>query len=138
MKTSSTRGRPHENSNGKVLLLSEAIEEIIRVCKDENIAYLNGVTERYSSPFFFIVGAGISAPQVPTAGEVIKLCQAESPGKGRAGGHQPKPLDQEWIDYYSDALEKAYPSPIQRQRFFRDLIESSGFRSLTCGLATSF
>ena len=71
------------------------------------------------SPYFFMVGAGISMgePGIPGSAEIITRCQAVRPG-GPELAQSASALDR-----YSAWLEYAYPSPQLRQHFFNDLIK---------------
>ena len=73
-----------------------------------------------SSPrFFFLIGAGISAPTIPLATEITEQCRVFAEKKGRGGqlGNPSSPLEM-----YSYWFERAYPQPAQRQEYLRGLI----------------
>ncbi|HMD87141.1 MAG TPA: SIR2 family protein [Terriglobia bacterium] len=61
------------------------------------------------------MGAGISNPPVPLASEIIDECKRLAPGLQEPPGLRP-------IDRYSFWLQKAKPSPADRQAFLRKLI----------------
>lgn len=75
--------------------------------------------EGYNSPFFFIVGAGISYPPVPLAGAIIEHCR-ELAGKYKRAA---EPSQIAALDRYSTWFGRAYPSARQRQQYMRLLIE---------------
>lgn len=72
-----------------------------------------------SNTYFFIIGAGVSAPEVPLAHEIERRCRTviddehitdEIPADGNA------------MQRYSCCLQAAYPHPRSRQEFFQQLI----------------
>ena len=62
-------------------------------------------------PFFFMIGAGISYPQVPLASGIISHCK-EKVGPDETLQENKLPLED-----YSFWLDKAYPQPVQRQKY---------------------
>jgi hypothetical protein len=100
----------------KQITLAEAAAQIHRTC---------GLNKR---PFFFMVGAGISHPPVPLASGIIDDCksQARTP-------YEPPGLSQ--IGKYSYWIQKAYPSPVDRQGYLRRLIEESSVSHANLRLA---
>jgi SOS response regulatory protein OraA/RecX len=72
------------------------------------------------SPFFFMVGAGISVPSVPLAAEIQRQCEEIARKHGHA---MVAPVGSTPLDSYSFWLEQAFDDAIDRQRFFRNLIE---------------
>jgi hypothetical protein len=88
-----------------------------------------------SDAFFFFVGAGISAPQVPLA------TAQEDEWRRRVSRDEsfveaPPAPESSAMTRYSFWLRKAYSQPIERQRYFRELIEGAPSRPRTCGSAT--
>jgi hypothetical protein len=75
--------------------------------------------EAHRSPFFFVVGAGISCPPVPLATNIIDYCQGIATRYNRAD----QPDGQEALDAYSHWFSRAYPGARQRQQYLRSLIE---------------
>jgi tetratricopeptide (TPR) repeat protein len=71
------------------------------------------------SPFFFVVGAGISCPSVPLASEVESRCRKIAAEYGRS---QESRSDRP-VDRYSHWFDMALPQPAQRQEFLRNLID---------------
>jgi tetratricopeptide (TPR) repeat protein len=72
-------------------------------------------------PFFFIVGSGISYPSVPIAADIIEHCKERTLSRG---ANWPDLPDMSPLALYSFWFDKAYPQPIDRQRYFRSLIEN--------------
>ena len=75
--------------------------------------------ESHKWPFFFMVGAGISAPSVPTSDEIVLRCQAavgasDSPGP---------PENQTPMERYSWWMGRAYSNSADRQKYLASLIE---------------
>jgi hypothetical protein len=73
------------------------------------------------SPFFFIVGAGISNPPIPLAREIEIHCKQEAATYGEIAS----PGSDIAIDTYSYWFSKAYPSPEELQNYLRGLMEAS-------------
>ncbi len=92
--------------------LDEAVYEIKFACDD------NGGGGR--SPFFFLVGSGISYPPVLLATGIIQHCQEKA--VNRLKGINPP--SQRPIDVYSHWFRQAYPHSRQRQIYLRKLIEN--------------
>ena len=91
--------------------LQKAVVEIRQACA--------GVKDNQRTPFFFIVGAGISYPSIPIASELVKQLKDSA----RAYGHQDEPPGKEPVDAYAHWFQAAYPQRIDRQGFLRSLIE---------------
>lgn len=71
------------------------------------------------SPWFFVVGAGVSCPSIPLAWGITTACQQRAESLGLAcGGPPPAPSAA-----YGYWLTQAYPDPDQRRAYFRGLIE---------------
>lgn len=96
----------------RLLDVNAAIMEIRQACDELG-------PEPHRSPFFFIVGAGISYPPVPLAASIIEHCRGVAERYNRA---QP-PDGQQTLDEYSHWFSRAYPGARQRQRYLRRLIE---------------
>ncbi|HEX8337928.1 MAG TPA: SIR2 family protein [Pyrinomonadaceae bacterium] len=70
-------------------------------------------------PFFFLVGAGISFPPIPLAASIEEECRRLASGDLPAGEQDGlKP-----IDTYSFWFDQAFPHPLQRQLYLRQLIQ---------------
>lgn len=94
-----------------LIKLDDAVSEIKQACEE--------CEENTPSPFFFMVGAGISCPSVALAETIIRDFQDIARKYGRY--EEPASCDQ--LEVYSHWFEKAYIGRQQRQRYFRDLIE---------------
>ncbi|MDW8354616.1 MAG: tetratricopeptide repeat protein [Bryobacterales bacterium] len=87
--------------------LNTAVRQIKQTCENNDC------------PFFFVVGAGISAPEVPLAAEIVQHCKKKAIADGVPEHDDPKdPLRR-----YSHWFSQAYPSPKDRQQYLRSLIE---------------
>lgn len=90
-------------------------------------------------PYFFIVGAGISCPEIPTAKNIVELCKK-----------QLKDFDNEHYDivnerllihskdnmkYYSEWIRNAFPNKIDRSNFYKKLISDAKISSANLLLA---
>lgn len=104
--------------------LITAAGHIKQVC-DENVA----MGERL--PFFFLVGSGLSYPQVPLASRIEETCKALS----REHKRDAEPAGRRLIDTYSHWFDQAYPHPIERQRYLRSLIEGKSISHANFRLA---
>lgn len=93
--------------------LDAAISEIKQACDDTG-------AEPRRSPFFLVVGAGISAESVPLAGEIIDRCKEQARKFHRDPGAEPRQV----LDQYSVWFSLAYPHPRERQAYLRSLIET--------------
>jgi tetratricopeptide (TPR) repeat protein len=90
--------------------LDEAVSRIKQACENRS---------KDLSPFFFMVGAGISYPSVPLAMEIGSACKEVAHRYGRtADARSTSPIDQ-----YSHWFETAYAERYQRQEYLRGLIE---------------
>lgn len=73
-----------------------------------------------SQPFFFLVGAGISYPQVPLAASIIEHCKAIASQDNRIY----EPSRNKPIQLYSHWFQRAYPQRVQRQDYLKALISN--------------
>lgn len=96
----------------QVLDLPSAVMEIRQACDELG-------SEAHRSPFFFIGGAGISAPPVPLADSIIDHCREVARRYQRDGA----PAAVQGLDAYSYWFSRAYPGARQRQQYLRTLIE---------------
>ncbi|MGD0015782.1 MAG: SIR2 family protein [Bryobacteraceae bacterium] len=87
----------------KELTLAEAVDQI------------RGASKRRRWPFFFMVGAGISCPSVPTAAEIVAECK-------RLYSRAQPPEGLSPMTEYSWWLEHAFPNAGDRQDYFEGLI----------------
>ena len=115
-------GAPADQSSGnarqaappdpRFLDLASAVGEIRQACDELG-------KDARLSPFFFVVGAGISYPPVPLAAAVIEECQSVAKRYGRAGAQEGGAA----LDVYSLWFGRAYPGARQRQAYLRKLID---------------
>lgn len=107
----------------KLIDIHTAVDHIHQAC--------TAPTPAASPPFFFMVGAGISAPNVPLAGEIIEECRRQAYTLGRdSPANRTDPIGR-----YSHWFQQALPQPIQRQQFLRGLVESTAITPATFRLA---
>lgn len=71
-----------------------------------------------ASPFFFLVGAGLSVPTIPMSSEMTKILSERFNGDRK--NLQP-PSDPQ--DAYSFWFELTMPSAVERARFLREMVE---------------
>lgn len=83
-----------------------------------------------SRAYFFVVGAGISTPQVKLAGAIEEECRQSVPGAAIPAEAAANPMHR-----YSFWLEQAHPNRVQRQRYFRRMIETSAISAANFRLA---
>lgn len=84
-------------------------------------------------PYFFIVGAGISCPEIPTAKSIVELCKEHL-----------KKFDTDHFEivnarldvysktdmkYYSEWIRSAFPNKIDRSNFYKKLISNAKISS---------
>lgn len=93
--------------------LDEAVSRIKQACESRE--------KDSPSPFFFMVGAGISHPSVPLARDVIAHCKEMARTYHRTND----PGKTNTLDQYSHWFQTAYAEPDQRQRYLRRLIEGT-------------
>jgi tetratricopeptide (TPR) repeat protein len=83
------------------------------------------------SPFFFIVGAGVSHPPIPLASNIQEDCRKEAEKYGETA----PPKSNAAIDSYSHWFTKAYPSAEDRQEYLRGLMEKQTISKANLRLA---
>lgn len=93
-----------------IINLKQAVTEIKQAC--------SGTKNNQRSPFFFVVGAGISHPPIPLAHDLVKDFQEASKSYGKVGAPPGKRL----VDEYAYWFEQAYPQRIDRQSYLRETI----------------
>jgi caspase domain-containing protein/SIR2-like protein len=98
----------------KLIDLDHAVSEIKQTWEDVG-------EDPRRSPFFLIVGAGISFPPVPLAGTIIEHCEKIAQQYKRAATLNG---NDRILDRYSHWFGLAYPHARQRQKYFRSLIEN--------------
>ena len=84
-----------------------------------------------NSPFFFLVGSGISSPQVPLASKIEEDCKVRALARQRSG----EPRGPRAIDTYSHWFDQAFPHALERQRYLRSLIEGQSISHANFRLA---
>lgn len=105
--------------------LRTAVEEIASSTTSKRL--------RGDFPFFFIVGAGVSYPQIPLASGIEELCRNKICADGNhetLSLHETSPLDR-----YEFLFDKAYPQPEDRQEFLHNLIHRSPISAANFRLA---
>ena len=71
-------------------------------------------------PFFFITGAGLSAPSVPLAAEIVQHCKTRAT---ELYGITAPPPSASALDSYSHWLAHAYPNAEERRHYLQSMIE---------------
>jgi tetratricopeptide (TPR) repeat protein len=104
--------------------LKSAVSDIVRGGK------LQGKGED-RSPFFFLVGAGVSAGPIKLAREVAAECRDRVNGNSDSPG----PPDSDPQEMYSYWVERAFPQPRQQQDYFRQMMEGKPISAATLRLA---
>ncbi|GGH40785.1 SIR2 family protein [Paenibacillus segetis] len=98
-----------------ILTLDDAINQIKQVSDEHiNIGKM--------SPYFFLVGAGISYPSAPLAKDIIEHCKESALRHGREIGSQQSTSSTQ--EEYSVWFELAYPNRQQRQNYLKKLIHN--------------
>lgn len=103
----------------RVASLEEAVQEIAEASSQD------------SGAFFFLVGAGLSAPEVPLAAWIADDCRDRA--RGRLGSEDPGPTGA--MDAYSYWFEKAFPQPLHRQRYLQEMLQDSRISAAALRLA---
>lgn len=81
--------------------------------------------------FFFLVGAGISAPEVPLAKWISEDCRRRVAAAATVALPEPAP----GMDAYSYWFERAFPQPAHRQRYLQELLQDSRISAAALRLA---
>ncbi len=108
----SVPGVSRKTASPSVTDLGSAIGEIRQACEELG-------NEAHRSPYFLIVGAGISYPPVPLAANIIEHCRQIAERYGRNTTTSATAT----LDMYSQWFGRAYPAARQRQEYLRSLIE---------------
>lgn len=107
-----------------MLTLNKALNNIERT--------FNGLKEKDEpSPYFFIIGAGVSKPPVKLAREIIEECK-------KLAKELPDYVEMAFdtdMDEYSHWFEKAFDNPIDRRNYIRGLIEKKHISNANVWLA---
>jgi hypothetical protein len=100
---------------------------------------LDLLSDKKDFPYFFIVGAGISVPEIPSASEIIEICKNMVRERGedaynvanlKLSSYTANPML-----YYSSWIENAFPNPMNRSQFYKKLILNSKISSANLMLA---
>jgi hypothetical protein len=94
------------------LSLKSAIQQIKR-------SYEWAVGKGRASPYFFVIGAGVSVPQIPLAQEIISECK-----KGIGATEAPS-SGSNILEEYSRCLDEAFPTSDMRRDYFQTLSGTS-------------
>ncbi len=90
-------------------------------------------------PYFFIVGAGISCPEIPTANRIVELCKEHL--KEFDSDHfeivnaKLDVFSKNSMKYYSEWIRSAFPNKIDRSNFYKKLISNAKISSANLLLA---
>ncbi|WP_339147820.1 MULTISPECIES: SIR2 family protein [unclassified Sutcliffiella] len=103
----------------RIVKLEIAINEIARAVTPEDT----------KNPFYFIVGAGISSPIIPTANKIIKDC------KELTDQTYEEIKELNGSEEYSTWLQRALPHSKSRREYFRKLIENKPITNANFKLA---
>lgn len=108
---------------GKIVSLQEAINLIW-----ETVEIEQEMEER--CPYLFIVGAGISAPEILTANDIIDQCKKKVEQLYQGDGEKlqricdvAERLGENSAKYYSYWFEQAYKNRIHRQQYLKKYYE---------------
>ena len=111
------------------------IDQVLRTIKSTMYHHNNSAY----FPYFFIVGAGISVPEIPTASKIVDICKETVQKIDDTLFTQYEDESKAFIDngmkYYSTWIEYAYPNRINRSQLFKDLCNKSKISSANLMLA---
>ncbi len=113
----------------RVIPLKQAIAEIKRAVQESDAAGPRAV----HSPFFFIVGAGISHPPIPLAKDIEQRCRQEI-AKSSPDGFMPLEEGSP-AERYAACMEAAFPNAEQRRAFLHELMRSARLSAANLRLA---
>lgn len=90
-------------------------------------------------PYFFIVGAGISVPEIPSASKIVDICKEAvkeiDPDLFKHYEEASKGFASNGMRYYSSWIEYAYPNKINRSKLFKSLCSKAKISSANLMLA---
>lgn len=90
-------------------------------------------------PYFFIVGAGISVPEIPAASKIIEICKDTAHKFDNESfikfEKETEQFKNNAMKYYSSWIEHAFPNRINRSKLFKDLCSKSKISSANLMLA---
>lgn len=111
------------------------LEEAVRVIKFT----IERNPNKDNHPYFFIVGAGISAPEIPTAQSIIDNCKQSVKKLDEEYYNQCINDSEKFMDnhmrYYSTWIEHAFPNRRDRSNYFKQLNANSKISSANLMLA---
>jgi hypothetical protein len=109
----------------RILSVEEAAAEIKDACETAH-------DDEDWSPFWFLVGPGVSAPSVPLASGIVADCKKTAKKKHKEPKLGPGASA---LDQYSAWLEAALPGPTQRQKYLAGLIRNKNVSQANFRLA---
>lgn len=90
-------------------------------------------------PYFFVVGAGISVPEIPSASKIVDICKETvkeiDPERFVEYDEVTKPYSENGMKYYSSWIEYAYPNRVNRSQLFKSLCSKAKISSANLMLA---
>lgn len=109
----------------------------MEITLDEGIQIISDTVEllndKNNFAYFFIVGAGISVPEIPTASKIIEICKEKVKARGEDAYQRALansvPYESNPSQLYSSWIDSAFPNPINRSAFYRDLIKKAKISS---------
>lgn len=116
-----------------------SLGDIMKINLIEAVNLIKTTVDLNSNPYFFVVGAGISVPEIPLANEIINICKQKV--KLRSSVYYEECLEDTKKDesdpmrYYSRWISLAYPNRIDRSNFFKELISKAKISSANLMLA---
>ncbi len=112
---------------GKIVNLKYAITliwETVKITEEQG--------EETGCPYVFIVGSGISAPEILTAGGIIQHCKEQIKGRYKENDDDLNAICKEAekymvnsARYYSYWFEQAYKNKIHRQQYLKNIINNA-------------
>ncbi len=93
--------------------LEEAIENIFSTYECDN---------QDKFPYFLIVGAGISAPEIPLSSTIVSYCKKKCEGNTSFDSWKKESESMDQSEKYSFWLSKAFPEKETRRQFFKKMI----------------
>lgn len=106
--------------------LENAIEEIFSI--------YNCITDE-KFPYFLIVGAGVSAPEIPLASQIIDDCKRKCKSNPN---YEQFSIESKYLsaeEKYSFWLNKAYPSKEPRRQYFSQIVKKAKITSSNLQIA---
>lgn len=111
----------------QIIAFEEAVADIIRATSENT-------PDRY--PFFFVAGAGVSAPSIKLASEITRECRDKyEADRALYGFPEVSPKNTDPINEYSFWFEKAYSEPKLRARYLESIMREKPISPATLRLA---